>query len=309
MVFRHYTAEEHRTTPRRNLLTARQCTAFVVALVMSSTAVALSGSRTGKDLPAGTVELSGAGATFPAPLYKKWLEVYRTNHPQVLVSYDPIGSGDGVKQFLAGAVDFGARDAAMSDAEMADVSRGVQLVPAVAGSIVLAYNVDGLGGPLKLTREVYVDIFLGHIKAWDDPRIQQTNPNLKLPSMDIALVVRQNSSGTTYALTNPLSPLARSGATTVRAAAGSSSGPEMPWPPVATRVSLDASSSVAAPWVMSSMALPGGLDYRWHGWRTRPESLSSPMAAVAWRVCSTSRCRRTSGSSSLTPPGRIPTPW
>lgn len=103
--------------------------------------------------------LSGAGATFPAPLYKKWLEVYRTRHPQVPVSYDPIGSGDGVKQFIAGTVDFGASDAAMSDAEMADVSRGVQLVPAVAGSIVLAYNLDGLGGPLKLTREVYVDIF------------------------------------------------------------------------------------------------------------------------------------------------------
>jgi phosphate transport system substrate-binding protein len=178
-----------------------------VAVIVSCTAVAFSGNRSGKDLPPGGMALSGAGATFPAPLYKKWLEVYRTRHPQVLVSYDPIGSGDGVKQFIAGTVDFGARDAAMSDAEMADVSRGVQLVPAVAGSIVLAYNLDGLGGPLKLTREVYVDIFLGHIKAWDDPRIQRINPNLKLPRMDIALVVRQNSSGTTYALTNHLSAI------------------------------------------------------------------------------------------------------
>jgi phosphate transport system substrate-binding protein len=104
-------------------------------------------------------------------------------------------------------VDFGASDAAMSDAEMAAVSRGVQLVSAVAGSIVLADNLDGLGGPLKLTREVYVDIFLGHIKSWDDPRIQRINPNLKLPRMDIALVVRQDSSGTTYAFTNHLSAI------------------------------------------------------------------------------------------------------
>jgi ABC-type phosphate transport system substrate-binding protein len=99
VVFRHHTAEERRTTPRRNLLTARQCAAFVVALVISSTAVACTGSRTGKDLPPGTVELSGAGATFPAPLYKKWLEVYRTNHPQVLVSYDPSGAVMGSNNF------------------------------------------------------------------------------------------------------------------------------------------------------------------------------------------------------------------
>jgi phosphate transport system substrate-binding protein len=188
-------------------MTARQCVALVVAAIVSCTAIAFSGSRSGKDPPPGGIALSGAGATFPAPLYKKWLEVYRTQHPQVLVSYDPIGSGDGVKQFLAGAVDFGASDAAMSDEEIAEVRRGVQLVPAVAGSVVLAYNLEGLGGPLKLTREVYVDIFLGLIKAWNDLRIQQTNPNLKLPKMDIALVVRQDGSGTTYAFTNHLSAI------------------------------------------------------------------------------------------------------
>jgi phosphate transport system substrate-binding protein len=188
-------------------MTARQCVALVVAAIVSCTAIAFSGSRSGKDPPPGGIALSGAGATFPAPLYKKWLEVYRTQHPQVLVSYDPIGSGDGVQQFIAGTVDFGASDAAMTDAEMADVSRGVQLVPPVAGSIVLAYNLDDLGGPLKLTREVYVDIFLGHIKAWDDPRIQRINPNLKLPRMDIALVVHQDGSGTTYAFTNHLSAI------------------------------------------------------------------------------------------------------
>jgi phosphate transport system substrate-binding protein len=207
VVFRHHTTDTRSTTLRRTLLATRPHATFVLALVLSSAALACAGSRAGKNLSPGTIELSGAGATFPAPLYKKWLEVYRTRQPQVLVSYDPIGSGDGVKQFIAGAVDFGASDAAMSDAEMVEVSRGVQLVPAVAGSIVLAYNLEGFGSPLKLTRAVYTDIFLGRINAWDDPRIQRINPHLKLPKMDIALVVRQDSSGTTYAFTNHLSAI------------------------------------------------------------------------------------------------------
>ena len=158
-------------------------------------------------VPAGTLQLHGAGATFPAPLYKKWLEEYQKHHPGVQLKYDAIGSGEGTKHFMAGAVDFGASDAAMSDEEIAAVARGVQLLPTVAGSIVLAYNLDGLGGALKLTRDVYVDIFLGQIKRWDDPRITATNPGLRLPHDTIALVVRQDSSGTTYAFTNHLSAI------------------------------------------------------------------------------------------------------
>ena len=154
---------------------------------------------------AGTLQLHGAGATFPAPLYKKWLEEYQKRHPDVQLSYDAIGSGEGTKRFMAGTVDFGASDAAMSDEEMAAVTRGVRLLPTVAGSIVLAYNLDGLGGDLKLTRDVYVDIFLGKIKVWDDPRIKAANARLRLPHDNIALVVRQDSSGTTYAFTNHLS--------------------------------------------------------------------------------------------------------
>jgi phosphate transport system substrate-binding protein len=187
-------------------MTARQGIAFV-AVMLYATTIAYSGSSPAKDLPPGTIPLHGAGSTFAAPLYKKWLEEYHRRSPTVVVSYDPIGSGEGTKQFLAGAVDFGASDAAMSDEEMAEVSRGVQLVPVVAGSIVLAYNLDGLGGPLKLTREVYVDIFLGKITAWNDLRIQRINPDLKLPRADIHLVVRADSSGTTYAFTNRLSAI------------------------------------------------------------------------------------------------------
>jgi phosphate transport system substrate-binding protein len=154
-----------------------------------------------------TVPLHGAGATFPAPLYKKWIEAYQKDHPKVLIHYDVVGSGEGTEKFLAGAVDFGASDAALSDEEIASVTRGVQLVPVTAGSLVLAYNLPDLGGDLKLKRDVYVDIFLGEITRWDDPRIAATNPDLKLPKNDITVVARSDSSGTTFAFTNHLSAI------------------------------------------------------------------------------------------------------
>jgi phosphate transport system substrate-binding protein len=188
---------------------ARRLPLLVLAVTVCSAVMSNADSRTGKALPPGTIQLRGAGSTFAAPLQKKWLEAYQKRHPKVVVSYDAIGSGEGTKQFLAGAVDFGASDAVLSDAEMAAITPGVQLVPVMAGSIVLAYNLGELGGSLKLTRAVYVDMFLGKITAWDDPRIQEINPGLKLPRQDITLVVRQESSGTTYAFTNHLSAISQ----------------------------------------------------------------------------------------------------
>ena len=191
-------------------MTARQMVVLasaILAVSMSCGWLPAQAGTPGKNVPPGTMHIHGAGATFPAPLYKKWIEEYQKRRPEVMVSYDVVGSGEGVKEFMAGRVDFGASDAAMSDAQIAEVARGVQLVPAVAGSIVLAYNVEGLGGDLKLTREVYVDIFLGKIKSWDDLRIKRINPDLNLPKSDIALVVRQDGSGTTYAFTNHLSAI------------------------------------------------------------------------------------------------------
>jgi phosphate transport system substrate-binding protein len=185
--------------------TARQCALLLLAVALCCTGIACKEQSTTRELPPGVIQLRGAGATFPEPLYKKWLEVYQQRHADVALSYDAIGSGDGVKQFIADAVDFGASDAAMQDGEIAQVERGVQLVPVVAGSIVLAYNLPGLGGDLQLKRDVYVDIFLGNITRWDDPRIRETNPGLNLPGADIALVTRQDSSGTTFAFTNHLS--------------------------------------------------------------------------------------------------------
>ena len=155
----------------------------------------------------GPVALRGAGATFPAPLYQKWIAVYTKANPTLAIEYQAVGSGEGVKRFLENSVDFGASDAALSDEQIAKVSAGATLVPATAGAIVLAYNLPDVKGTLKLSREVYADIFLGKIRNWNDPKIQALNPDLKLPNLTITLVARQDSSGTTYAMTNHLSAI------------------------------------------------------------------------------------------------------
>src|SRR5262245_649587 len=133
------------------------------------------------------VQLRGAGATLPAPLYEKWIAVYRAQHPELTIAYEGVGSGEGQKRFLANAVDFGASDAALSDQQLASASPAAQLVPVTAGMIVLAYNVPGIGGELRVSREVCVDIFAGRIRTWNDPRLRADNPSLALPDRTIAL--------------------------------------------------------------------------------------------------------------------------
>ncbi len=151
-----------------------------------------------------SVSVHGAGSTFAAPLYQKWMDVFRQTNKQTSLSYDVVGSGEGVTRFAAGSVDFGASDVLPGEHMFAGIKRGVVSVPATAGMIVLAYNVPGLKGVLKLPRDVYSDIFTGRIKVWNDPRIQKANPNLSLPNSNIAVVVRQDSSGTTAAFTRHL---------------------------------------------------------------------------------------------------------
>lgn len=172
------------------------CAALLAALL----AVPLTPARGG--VP---IELHGAGATFPAPLYKKWIDTYGKTHPEVAIAYAAVGSGEGTTRFLDRTVDFGASDAALSDEQIARVKAGVTLVPVTAGMVVLAYHLPGLNGPLKLSRDVYADMFAGKIREWNDPRLQALNPGLQLPRQNIVLVGRQDSSGTTYALTNHLS--------------------------------------------------------------------------------------------------------
>ena len=149
-----------------------------------------------------SVTIRGAGSTFVAPLFKAWFIEYHRTHPETVVEYAGVGSGEGTKRFLNNDVDFAASDSALTDEQIASVKRGVALVPITAGIIVLAYNPQELPSGLRLPRNIYVDIFLGKITRWDDPRIVAANPGQKMPPREIAVVARQDSSGTTFALTN-----------------------------------------------------------------------------------------------------------
>lgn len=153
-------------------------------------------------------QLSGAGASFPAPLYQRWGVEYNKLHPEVQVNYQSVGSGAGVKNFLAGVVDFGASDAAMSDAEIAKVAKGVVMIPATAGEVVYAYNLPGVTG-LNLSREVMAGIYLGTVTKWNDPAILKANPGVTLPDLPIQVAYRSDGSGTTFVFTQHLSAISK----------------------------------------------------------------------------------------------------
>jgi phosphate transport system substrate-binding protein len=153
-----------------------------------------------------TIRPIGAGASFPAPLYKNWFVLLNNAVPQLQFDFQSVGSGAGIERFTNGVIDFGASDIAMTDEQIAAVSRGVLLLPMTAGSIVLGYNLPGVQD-LKLTREVYVDIFLGKITNWNDPKIARANPSLTLPDRPITVVHRSDGSGTTGVFTKHLSSI------------------------------------------------------------------------------------------------------
>jgi phosphate transport system substrate-binding protein len=163
------------------------------------------------------VTVQGAGATFPAPLYKRWFLEYYKRDAHVRVNYTPIGSGAGIRQFTAALTDFGASDAGMSKKEIDKLpedyanTRGerVKLLPMTAGSIVLSYNLPEIKAGLKLSRKAYLGIFLREITRWNDQEIARHNKGIKLPDRDIIVVTRADSSGTTYAFTNHLSAVGK----------------------------------------------------------------------------------------------------
>jgi phosphate transport system substrate-binding protein len=150
------------------------------------------------------VRLTGSGASFPFPLYSTWFQMYNKKNKNVLINYQAKGSGAGIKDLINQTVDFAASDAAMSDEEIDKVKDGVIMLPMTAGTIVMAYNLPGKL-KIKLSRDVYPKIFLGEIKQWNDPLIAKDNPDAKLPDMDITVVRRSDSSGTTYVFTKHLS--------------------------------------------------------------------------------------------------------
>ena len=151
-------------------------------------------------------KLNGAGATFPAPLYQRWIAEFTKANPNVQINYQAVGSGTGITNFTQGIVNFAGSDAAMTDEQIAKVKQGVVLIPATAGSIVLAYNLPGVEN-LKLSRDAYVGIFLGKITKWNDPTIAKANEGAKLPDTAITVCERSDGSGTTFVFTKHLSAI------------------------------------------------------------------------------------------------------
>jgi len=152
------------------------------------------------------VKLQGSGASFPFPIYSKWFKDFSKQNTDIRVDYQAKGSGGGIQDFTNGVVDFAGSDAAMDDTEISKVKHGVVLLPVTAGEVVLSYNIDGVKD-LKLPRDVYPEIFSGKISKWNDPKIAKANPGAKLPDKNITVVVRADSSGTTYVFTGHLAAI------------------------------------------------------------------------------------------------------
>lgn len=149
--------------------------------------------------------LNGAGATFPYPMYSKWFNEYHNLYPNIQINYQSIGSGGGIRQVMAGTVDFGASDGPMTDEQLKDSKIKVLHVPTVLGSVVPAYNIPGVSGEVKFTPEALAGIFLGKINKWNDNAITSANPGVKFPDQSITVIHRSDGSGTTYVWTDYLS--------------------------------------------------------------------------------------------------------
>jgi len=196
------------------MLKAKVIWSVAFAIVMAA-AVSLAGCSAPSAAPATPVKpssppvnLTGAGATFPAPLYTKWFDEYN-KLTGVKVNYQAIGSGGGISQITEGTVDFGATDGIMTDAELtkAETKNGPILhIPMTSGSVAIIHNIKDVGsGQLKLSGDVLADIYLKKITRWNDPAIVALNTSLKLPDAPIAVIFRSDGSGTTFIFTNYLS--------------------------------------------------------------------------------------------------------
>lgn len=151
--------------------------------------------------------LTGAGSTFVNPAMSKWVYAYHEAHPDVTINYQSVGSGAGISQFKEGTVDFGATDAPLSDKDEATMPSPTLNIPVVCGATVLAYNVPGLTGDLRLSPETLAGIFLGEIKSWNDPKLAADNAGSALPNLPITICHRADGSGTTYIFTDYLSAI------------------------------------------------------------------------------------------------------
>lgn len=191
----------------RNILRRRFIT-FVLALSVLA-AFGCSGQKLGEGpgttAPGGSLQIQGSGASFPKPIYEKWLSEFGKANPNIRIDYQATGSGAGQKALLAKTADFGASDDPMSDEDLKSAGGEVLHIPTVLGAVVITYNVAGVNEPLKLTGQNISDIYLGNIKKWNDDRLKKDNPNVTLPDADILPVYRADSSGTSAVFTDFLS--------------------------------------------------------------------------------------------------------
>jgi phosphate transport system substrate-binding protein len=168
--------------------------------------------------------INGAGATFPYPIYSKWFDVYAKENPGIKFNYQSIGSGGGIRMLSNRTVDLGASDAPLTDQQLADAPGKILHFPSVMGADVLAYNLPGFNGTLRLTGTVIAEIFLGKITKWDDEKIRALNPGAAIPSQDIVVCHRSDGSGTTYIFVDYLSKVSPSWASDV------GKGTSVKWP-------------------------------------------------------------------------------
>jgi phosphate transport system substrate-binding protein len=173
--------------------------------LISIASVALLSSAT---LVAQTMQINGAGATFPYPIYSKWFAEYNKLHPNVQINYQSIGSGGGIQQVTSQTVFFGATDGPMTDEQLKAAPGPLMHFPTVLGAVVPVYNIPGFSGELKFTGRLLADIYLGKVKKWNDPAIVQLNAGAKVPATDITVVHRSEGSGTTYIWVDYLSKVA-----------------------------------------------------------------------------------------------------
>lgn len=153
-------------------------------------------------------KLTGAGATFPYPIYSKWFSEYAAAHPGVEINYQSIGSGGGIRQVTAGLVDFGASDMPMTDEALGSSKIKLIHIPTVLGAVVPVFNVPGVS-EVKFSGDVLADIYLGKISTWNDARIAKDNPGVKLPDQKIIVVHRSDGSGTSFIFTDYLSKVSQ----------------------------------------------------------------------------------------------------
>jgi len=149
--------------------------------------------------------VNGAGATFPNPIYQKWFMEYSSAHPGVQINYQSLGSGAGIRQVIAGTIDFGASDVPMTDEQLSKCPVRILHIPTVLGAVVPSYNIPGIKEELRFTPELLAGIFLGKIDNWSDPAIAEVNPGVKFPNLPILVVHRSDASGSTYMFTDYLS--------------------------------------------------------------------------------------------------------